>query len=101
VVNPIVVIGRYKIALLSISAINERQGLGVRLSRALGELVARINARRGWSLRWQANTHDVYLASGGILRFNQSEKDAYDAELAHHEQVLMVWGMCKSAGLRS
>lgn len=99
--NPVVVVGRYKFPLLNVSAINERQGLGVRLSRAMGELIEHVNARRGWALRWNVNTHDVYLTSGHIIRFNQSEKDAYDAELTLHEQVLQVWGMCKSAGLRS
>lgn len=99
--NPVVVVGRYKFPLLNVTSINERQGPGVRLSRAIGELIEHINARRGWAIRWNVNTHDVLLTGGHAIRFNQSEKDAYDAELAHHEQVMMVWGMCKSAGLRS
>lgn len=84
--NPVKTIGRYQLPILNVEAIQEKQFEGWRKLLLLLKL-----AKPGYV---------VTLKNGRTLHFTPEEKAAYDDALAFHAEVVRVWGMCKSAGLR-
>jgi hypothetical protein len=41
------------------------------------------------------------LHNGRILHFTPEESRRFKEALAIHEEVIRIWGMCKSLGLRA
>lgn len=83
-VNPVKQIGRYKLPILSVVAIKERD-------------------KSGWRRLafWRRAGFDVFIVnSPEILHFTREEKEAYDKALDEHELVMQVYGMCRAQGLR-
>ena len=85
--SPVKQIGRYMLPILNVVAIEERRFPGWR------KVLLRLGLfRRGYN---------VVLANGHVIHFTEQEKKAYDEAIEFHGQVLNVWGMCKSLGLRA
>lgn len=72
-------IGRYEIPITGIAFIKKRAGF--------------------WAFFFPG--YDVVLNSGVRLRLNEEEKRQLDSEREIHANIMQVWGMCKSAGLRA
>jgi hypothetical protein len=85
--NPVKQIGRYKLPILNVVAIKERNTTW--LHRAL----AILNLR-------PFEPYVAQLTNGARIHFTIEEKEAYDKALEEHELVLQVYGMCRGMGLR-
>lgn len=81
--NPVKQIGRYKLPLLNVVAIEERD-------------------KSDWRKYafWRKSGYDALLADGHRVHFTPEEKAAYDREMEHHGLVLQIYGACKGMGLR-
>jgi hypothetical protein len=82
--NPVKQIGRYKLPILNVVAVEERD-------------------RSAWWARlafWRRPGYDALLADGHRIHFTPEEKAAYDKEIEHHELVLQIYGACRGMGLR-
>lgn len=63
--------------------------------------VKMVETRPRLRFRKPGSPYKVVLHNGHEIFFSEEEKKAYEAELRHHADVLKVWGMCKSLGLRA
>src|SRR5262249_28796417 len=97
--NPVKEIGRHQLPILNVASITRREGIGLALSQGVSRIVDLINDRFKKNIAWRVNAYDVALINGRQIKFTDLEKQTYDEELAFHEEVMRVWGMCKSAGL--
>jgi len=99
--NPVKQIGKYMLPILNVVSITRRDGAILSLSRGVSRVIDSINFRFKLNIAWRVNVYDVELINGRHIKFTDIEKQQYDEELALHEKIMEIWGMCKSAGLRA
>lgn len=81
--NPVKQIGRYRLPILNVVAIRERDRRGLRRL-----------------MFWVAPGFDAFLVDGHRIHFTVEEKEAYDRAIEEHDLVMQVYGMARGMGLR-